>query len=234
MSTLRPVDRAALVATRRDIHQHPELGFEETRTASLITERLRGLNYQVTPGIGKTGVVGLKGNGGRCVLLRADMDALPVEEANAVPYRSSQPGKMHACGHDGHVAIGLEVARRLAPLDLTGSVKFAFQPAEEVSNGAQAMINDGVLEKPKVDAAFGLHLWNDLPVGTIGIMAGALGLTRQDDPVKIEQDLMEIVPRADWTWFSHTLIQHGRSVCIARRPRCADCVLNRLCPSSQV
>ncbi len=93
MSTLRPVDRAALVATRRDIHQHPELGFEETRTASLITERLRGLNYQVTPGIGKTGVVGLKGNGGRCVLLRADMDALPVEEANAVPYRSSQPGR---------------------------------------------------------------------------------------------------------------------------------------------
>ncbi len=171
---LPPVDRSSLIATRRDIHQHPELGFEETRTANLITDRLRGLNYQVTPGIGKTGVVGLKKNAGRCVLLRADMDALPVEEANAVPYRSQQPGKMHACGHDGHVAIGLEVARRLAPLDLTGSVKFAFQPAEEVSNGAQAMINDGVLEKPKVDAAFGLHLWNDLPVGTIGIMAGAV------------------------------------------------------------
>ena len=172
MSTLSPVDRAALIATRRDIHQHPELGFEETRTANLVTERLRGLNYQVTPGIGRTGVVGLKGNGSRCVLLRADMDALPVEEANAVPYRSTQPGKMHACGHDGHVAIGLEVARRLAPLALPGSVKFAFQPAEEVSNGAQAMIQDGVLEKPKVDAAFGIHLWNDLPVGTIGIMAG--------------------------------------------------------------
>jgi len=172
MSSLSPVDRAALIATRRDIHQHPELGFEETRTAKLITDRLRGLNYQVTPGIGKTGVVGLKKNGGRCVLLRADMDALPVEEANAVPYRSKQPGKMHACGHDGHVAIGLEVARRLAPLELGGSVKFAFQPAEEVSNGAQAMIQDGVLDKPKVDAAFGIHLWNDLPVGTIGIMAG--------------------------------------------------------------
>ena len=167
-----PVDRDSLVATRRDIHQHPELGFEEMRTAGLIAERLRALNYQVTPGIGKTGVVGLKRNGGRCVLLRADMDALPVEEANAVPYRSRQTGKMHACGHDGHVAIGLEVARRLAPLELAGSVKFAFQPAEEVSNGAQAMINDGVLDKPKVDAAFGIHLWNDLPVGTIGIMAG--------------------------------------------------------------
>jgi amidohydrolase len=170
-----PIDRQGLIDTRRDIHQHPELGFEETRTANLITDRLRGLNYVVTPGIGKTGVVALKrnaGRDGRCVLLRADMDALPVDEANAVPYRSQQPGKMHACGHDGHVAIGLEVARRLAPLDLAGSVKFAFQPAEEVSNGAQAMISDGVLEKPRVDAAFGIHLWNDLPVGAVGIMAG--------------------------------------------------------------
>lgn len=172
-----PVDRASLIATRRDIHQHPELGFEETRTAALIVERLRSLDYEVTPRVGRTGVVGVKNGGGRgqrgrCALLRADMDALPVEEANTVPYRSQQPGKMHACGHDGHVAIGLEVARRLAPLELAGSVKFAFQPAEEVSNGAQAMINDGVLEAPAVDAAFGIHLWNDLPVGTVGIMAG--------------------------------------------------------------
>ena len=173
MKTLAPVDRTSLIATRRDIHQHPELGFEETRTATLIADRLRTLDYDVTSGIGKTGVVGLrKKGGGRCVLLRADMDALPVEEANTVPYRSQHPGKMHACGHDGHVAIGLEVARRLAPLELSGSVKFAFQPAEEASNGAQAMIRDGVLETPKVDAAFGIHLWNDLPVGTIGIMAG--------------------------------------------------------------
>jgi amidohydrolase len=173
MSGLPPVDRASLVATRRDIHQHPELGFEETRTAAVIADRLRSFNYQVTPGIGRTGVVGLKRKDGpRCVLLRADMDALPVDEANAVPYRSKHAGKMHACGHDGHVAIGLEVARRLAPLDLAGSVKFAFQPAEEASNGAQAMIGDGVLDRPTVDAAFGIHLWNDLPVGTIGIMAG--------------------------------------------------------------
>lgn len=167
-----PVDRDGLIATRRDIHQHPELGFEETRTASLIAERLKGLDYHVTSGVGKTGVVALKKKAGRCVLLRADMDALPVEEANAVPYRSKYPGKMHACGHDGHVAIGLEVARRLAPIDLGGSVKFAFQPAEEASNGAQAMIGDGVLDGPKVDGAFGIHLWNDLPVGTIGIMPG--------------------------------------------------------------
>jgi len=167
-----PVDRASLIATRRDIHQHPELGFEETRTAGLIAERLRGLKYQVTSGVGKTGVVGLRKKDGRCLLLRADMDALPVEEANEVPYRSKQPGKMHACGHDGHVAIGLEVARRLASLELGGSLKLAFQPAEEVSNGAQAMIGDGVLDAPRVDAAFGIHLWNDLPVGTVGIMAG--------------------------------------------------------------
>jgi amidohydrolase len=175
MSALPPVDRTNLVATRRDIHEHPELGFEETRTATLIVDRLRALEYEVTPGIGRTGVMALKkkdGRAGRCVLLRADMDALPVDEANAVPYRSRHAGKMHACGHDGHVAIGLEVARRLAPLDLAGAVKFAFQPAEEVSNGAQAMIGDGVLDSPPVHAAFGIHLWNDLPVGTIGIMAG--------------------------------------------------------------
>ena len=174
---LPPVDRSGLIATRRDIHQHPELGFEEKRTATLVADRLRAFDYQVTSGIGKTGVVALKrneGRDGRCVLLRADMDALPVDEANDVPYRSRHSGKMHACGHDGHVAIGLEVARRLAPVALGGAVKFAFQPAEEASNGAQAMIADGVLEAPSVDAAFGIHLWNELPVGTIGIAPGPI------------------------------------------------------------
>src|SRR5207245_6268411 len=160
----------------RDIHQHPELGFEETRTAALISERLRGLGLTVKTGVGKTGVVGLKENRGRkkdrCVLLRADMDALPVDETNAVPYRSQQLGKMHACGHDGHVAIGLEVARRLAPLELGGSVKFAFQPAEEVSNGAQAMIRDGVIEMSYVGAAFGNHVWIELQVGSVVVLAG--------------------------------------------------------------
>lgn len=106
------------------------------------------------------------------MLVRADMDALPVEEANDVPYRSKHPGRMHACGHDGHVAIGLEVARRLAGAELPGRVKLAFQPAEELSNGAEAMIAAGVLEDPAVQAAFGIHLWNDLPTGTIGIMPG--------------------------------------------------------------
>ena len=196
---LAPVDRASLVATRRDIHQHPELGFEETRTAALVAERLRKLDYHVTPGVGKTGVVGLKKKDGRCVLLRADMDALPVEEANAVPYRSKASGKMHACGHDGHVAIGLEVARRLAPLELGGSVKFAFQPAEEASNGAQAMIGDGVLEAPRVNAAFGIHLWNDLPVGTVGVMAGPV-------MASVDQFEIEIVGRGGHAAAPHQTI----------------------------
>ncbi|HJS44701.1 MAG TPA: M20 family metallopeptidase [Gemmatimonadales bacterium] len=199
---LSPIDRSALIETRRDIHQHPELGFEETRTAMLVADRLRAFDYQVTSGIGKTGVVALKtntegdGRRGRCVLLRADMDALPVEEANDVPYRSRHAGKMHACGHDGHVAIGLEVARRLAPLALHGSVKFAFQPAEEASNGAQAMISDGVLDTPKVDAAFGIHLWNDLPVGTIGITPG---------PIMASVDQFEI---EIYGWGGHAAAPH--------------------------
>jgi len=176
--SLPPVDRAQLVATRRDLHQHPELGFEETRTSTLVAERLKSLGYEVKAGVGKTGVVavrpGAPSDRHRCVLLRADMDALPVEETNDVPYRSRHPGKMHACGHDGHVAIGLEVARRLGGLRLGGTVKLAFQPAEEVSHGAQAMIADGVLDAPKVDAAFGIHLWNDLPVGTVGVMPGPI------------------------------------------------------------
>ncbi len=175
--TLPPVDRDALVATRRDLHAHPELGFQETRTSALVADRLTGLGYQVKTGVGQTGVVavgGGEGGKGKCVMLRADMDALPVTEANDVPYKSKHPGRMHACGHDGHVAIGLEVARRLATLSLPGAVKFAFQPAEEVSHGAQAMIADGVLDGPAVDAAFGIHLWNDLPAGTIGIMPGAV------------------------------------------------------------
>jgi len=177
-SSLPPIDREGLVATRRDLHQHPELGFEETRTATLAAERLKSLGYDVKSGVGKTGVVAVRpggpSDGHRCVLLRADMDALPVEETNDVPYRSRHAGKMHACGHDGHVAIGLEVARRLAAVRLGGTVKLAFQPAEEISHGAQAMIADGVLDLPKVDAAFGIHLWNDLRVGTVGVMPGPI------------------------------------------------------------
>jgi amidohydrolase len=171
--TLPPIDRASLVATRRDLHQHPEIGFEETRTGALVADRVRALGFDVRTGVGQTGVVALRaGSTGRCVLIRADMDALPVEEANDVPYRSKHAGKMHACGHDGHVAIGLEVARRLAQVHLGGALKLAFQPAEEIAGGAKAMIAAGVLDSPRVDAVFGIHLWNDLPVGTIGLMPG--------------------------------------------------------------
>jgi amidohydrolase len=173
--TLPPVDRDGLVATRRDLHQHPELGFQEVRTSTLVAERLTALGYAVRTGVGKTGVLATKngaGSGARCVLLRADMDALPVDEASDVPYKSRHPGRMHACGHDGHVAIGLEVGRRLARVSLPGTLKLAFQPAEEISNGADAMIAAGALDAPAVHAAFGIHLWNDLPVGSIGLMPG--------------------------------------------------------------
>jgi amidohydrolase len=171
---LPPVDEASLIKDRRDLHQHPELEFQETRTATLAAERLRSLGWDVRTGVARTGVLGTRGNGGRCVLLRADMDALPVAEANEVPYRSRHAGRMHACGHDGHVAIGLETARRLAAVTLPGTVKLAFQPAEETSGGATAMIEEGVLAAPAVGAAFGLHLWNVLPVGTIGVMPGPI------------------------------------------------------------
>jgi amidohydrolase len=174
---------AELVATRRDLHAHPELGFEEHRTASLVAERLGSLGYAVKTGVGRTGVVGvLRGTGPagnrteRTVLLRADMDALPIQEANEIAYRSTTPGVMHACGHDAHVAVGLAVARRLAAARASwrGTVKFAFQPAEETGKGAEAMVADGVLEAPAVDAAFGLHVISNLPIGTISATSGAI------------------------------------------------------------
>jgi amidohydrolase len=178
-----PVELAELVATRRDLHAHPELAFQEHRTASIVAERLGALGYEVKTGVGRTGVVGVLrgaaapgGKAGRTVLLRADMDALPISEANDVPYRSTAPGVMHACGHDAHVAIGLAVARRLAASRASwrGTVKFVFQPAEEGGNGALAMIEDGALEAPKVDAAFGLHVMNNIPVGSIAATAGPI------------------------------------------------------------
>ena len=182
MAAAPATELAELVATRRDLHAHPELGFQEHRTAALVAARLSALGYQVRTGVGKTGVVGvLEGGAGgagpkRTVLLRADMDALPIQEANQVPYRSTAAGVMHACGHDAHVAIGLAVARRLAASRATwrGAVKFAFQPAEEGGNGALAMIEDGVLEDPKVDAAFGLHVMNNQALGTIAATPGPI------------------------------------------------------------
>lgn len=165
-----------LVARRRDFHQHPELAFEETRTAGIIADELRALGMEVQTGVAKTGVVGiLEGaQDGPTVLYRADMDALPIVEANEVPYKSQTPGLMHACGHDGHMTIALGVAKLLAQHrdKLVGRVKFVFQPGEEGAGGALAMIKEGVLDDPEPDMTLGLHLWNELPFGTIGIADG--------------------------------------------------------------
>lgn len=162
---------------RRDLHCHPELGFEEYRTAGIVTGELNNLGYTVTPGVGKTGVVGLleSAKPGPVILLRFDMDALPVTEETGLEFASVDLGKMHACGHDGHVAIGLTVARILkANIDQwRGTIKLVFQPAEEGLGGAEEMIRDGVLEHPKPDYCLALHLWNELPVGTIGLTRGA-------------------------------------------------------------
>ena len=167
-----------LTDTRRFFHKIPELGFRERETATAIATRLREYGYSVRTGVAETGVVGLLGEGesGPTILLRADIDGLPIQEQNTCEYTSIHPGVMHACGHDGHIAIGLLVAKRLANVgsNLRGCVKFAFQPAEELLSGAQRMVDDGVMENPKVDAAFGLHLWNNLDVGTVGVVAGPM------------------------------------------------------------
>jgi len=159
---------------RRDFHRHPELGFQEHRSAAIVARELRSFGLEVTEGVGKTGVVGvLRGaSDGPTVLVRADMDALPIQEETNAEYASENAGVMHACGHDGHMAMGLTVARLLAAHRdlLRGTVKFVFQPAEEGLGGAEGMVNDGVLEG--VDYALAMHLWNEKPVGWLGIADG--------------------------------------------------------------
>lgn len=172
---------------RRDFHMHPELGFNEIRTGGIVASELASLGMEVAKGIGKTGVVGLLEGGkpGPTLLLRFDMDALPIKEETGTEYASQNEGVMHACGHDGHTAIGLTVARMLSTNreQLAGRIKFCFQPSEEGYNGeeiggAEMMIQDGVLESPKVDMTLALHLWNEKPLGWIHaakgpVMAGA-------------------------------------------------------------
>jgi amidohydrolase len=161
---------------RRDLHQHPELAFQEVRTAKIVAQELGKIGLEVRTGVGKTGVVGiLEGERpGPVILLRFDMDALPIEEATGAPYTSKTPGVMHACGHDGHTTIGLTVARLLQghAADLPGTIKFMFQPAEEWVAGAKAMIADGVLDEPRPAMALGLHLWNYEPIGWFGVTPG--------------------------------------------------------------
>lgn len=169
-----------LVEWRRQIHQKPELGFQEKITAEFISQKLQnwGIEHQV--GIAQTGIVaiikGEKSTHGKVLAIRADMDALPIQELNEVPYCSQRDGIMHACGHDGHTAIALGTAYYLYQhrQELNGTVKIIFQPAEEGPGGAKPMIAAGVLNNPDVDAIIGLHLWNNLPLGTVGVRPGAL------------------------------------------------------------
>jgi amidohydrolase len=165
-----------LITLRRDFHRHPELGGQEVRTAGIVAERLKALGYTVRTGIAKTGVTGfLKGGKpGKTVLIRADMDALPMQEETDVPWRSENAGVMHACGHDTHTAMGLTAAAvlaRMAPT-LAGNLYFVFQPSEETSRGADAMIEEGLLEDVRSDAAVAIHILNMFPAGTIAICNG--------------------------------------------------------------
>lgn len=171
--------RDELVALRRDFHMHPELGFQEFRTSKIVGDYLESLGVEVKRGVGKTGVVGLlKGKReGKTVMLRADMDAIPIQELNDVQYRSQSDGVMHACGHDGHISMLLAAAKILVKHkgEIEGNIKFVFQPCEEtMPGGAKAMVDDGILANPHVDATFGIHLISSIPTGTIGIREGAM------------------------------------------------------------
>ncbi len=161
---------------RRDIHKHPEVGFQEFRTSGVITKELKALGLEVTSGIAKTGVMAMiEGkNPGPVVMLRFDIDALPIKEDTGAEYCSTIDGVMHACGHDGHIAIGLTVAKLLNQhrSDFNGSVKLVFQPAEEGVGGAGTMIKEGALLNPKPDHCLGLHIWNEKPLGWLGIASG--------------------------------------------------------------
>jgi hippurate hydrolase len=167
---------AELTGIRRDIHAHPETGFEEVRTSALVAAKLREWGIDVAENVGRTGVVGTirgKGAGRRAVGLRADMDALPIHEDTGLPYASTKPGKMHACGHDGHTTMLLGAARHLAATrDFAGTVNVIFQPAEEGLGGAKAMLGDGLFERFPCDAVYGMHNSPGLAVGSFATREG--------------------------------------------------------------
>lgn len=177
MSSIPAIEarKAELVAWRRDIHAHPELAFQEYRTADLVAGLLASWGVEVHRGLGGTGVVGVirAGSSPRMIGLRADMDALPVEEANAFEHRSRHAGVMHACGHDGHTAMLLGAAQYLAATrNFDGTLVLVFQPAEEGKAGSAAMIRDGLLERFPLQAIYGLHNWPGMPAGQFGIAPG--------------------------------------------------------------
>lgn len=166
------------IALRRDFHRHPELGLQERRTSGIVVEYLRKLGMEVSTGIAETGVVALlRGQSDSPVLLmRFDMDALPIQEETGLDFVSENPGVMHACGHDGHMSVGLSVARLLAEHKavLPGTIKFVFQPAEEGAGGAEKMVAEGVLENPQPDYAIAMHVWNQKPLGWYGLKSGPI------------------------------------------------------------
>jgi len=178
----------AMTHWRHDLHAHPELAFAETRTADLVARELTAMGITVHRGLGRTGVVGTLQNGaGPSIGLRADMDALPVTEANTCSHCSTHPGVMHACGHDGHTAMLLGAARHLSThRDFAGTVHFIFQPAEEGEGGGRAMVEDGLFERFPCDAVFGLHNWPGLPVGTFAINHGPMMAAFDTFEVKIQ------------------------------------------------
>lgn len=169
---------ARIATLRRDLHAHPELAFEETRTAAVVAEHLKRLGLEVHEGIAKTGVVAClrAGNGTRAIGLRADMDALPLPEMNTFPHHSRHPGRMHACGHDGHTAMLLGAAEALVRLKdaggFDGTVHFIFQPAEEHEGGGRVMVEEGLFERFPMQMVFGLHNWPGLPAGSIAVHEG--------------------------------------------------------------
>ncbi|RJL16402.1 M20 aminoacylase family protein [Paracoccus siganidrum] len=160
---------AQAVEWRRQLHRNPELGFQEHQTADFIAARLAEFGYEVRRGLGRTGVVGslTKGSGNRAIGIRADIDALPITEASGAEWASGNPGKAHACGHDGHTAVALAAARLLADTPFDGTVRFIFQPAEENEGGGRAMVEDGLFADCPVDAVYALHNWPGLPPGTL-------------------------------------------------------------------
>ncbi|KAA0693351.1 amidohydrolase [Neorhizobium sp. P12A] len=164
------------IALRRDLHQYPELAFQERRTSKLVASRLSSWGYEVATDIAGTGIVATlaRGNGRKALAIRADMDALPIEEATGLAYASSNPGVMHACGHDGHTTILLAAARYLAERgNFDGTLRLIFQPAEEIGAGARKMLSEGLFERFPVDAVFGLHNWPAVPAGHFGFVADA-------------------------------------------------------------
>ncbi|WP_211453569.1 M20 aminoacylase family protein [Collimonas antrihumi] len=169
--------QAELRAIRRDLHAHPELNYEEQRTSDVVARKLTEWQIPVVRGMGVTGVVGIvkNGNSDRAIGLRADMDALPMQELNTFPHASQHQGKMHACGHDGHTAMLLGAAHHLAQhRNFDGTVYLIFQPAEEGGGGAQRMIDDGLFEKYPMEAVFGMHNWPGMPTGSFGVTPGPM------------------------------------------------------------